>query len=106
MRHRGPPSDTCCPLRGLPSTHATLHLASMTGVLGEEEEAQRRVEGWRGFGKNGRRNGVQKGRRKVGRWRKGERREKDKNERKSEIQEGRKEAGEKIQRGGDGGQKY
>lgn len=42
--------DTCCPLRGLPSTHATLHLASMTGVLGEEEEeARRKVEGRRGL---------------------------------------------------------
>lgn len=50
-RHRGPPSDTCCPLRGLPSTHATLHLASMTGVLGEEEEARRRAAGCKGIGK-------------------------------------------------------
>lgn len=51
MRHRGPPSDTCCPLRGLPSTHATLHLASMTGVLEEEEEARRRAAGCKGIGK-------------------------------------------------------
>ena len=39
--------DTCCPLRGLKSRHATLHLAGMTGVLREEEEEEeaRRKEG-------------------------------------------------------------
>lgn len=62
MRHRGPSSDTCCPLRGLPSTHATLHLVSMTGVLREQEEAQRTAGGRRGLEKNKRRKRVQKGR--------------------------------------------
>lgn len=58
MRHRGPPSDTCCPLKGLPSTHATLHLVGMTGVLEEGEGAQRREKGRRGLRKNERSRGV------------------------------------------------
>lgn len=60
-RHRSPPSDTCYPLRGLPSTHATLHLASMSGVLEEEAEAQKRSGGSRGLKNNGTGKRVERG---------------------------------------------
>lgn len=66
MKHRGPPSDTCCPLRGLPSTHTTLNLARMIGFL-EEEEALRREGGRKGLKKNKKREGFQKGRKGDGR---------------------------------------
>lgn len=98
MRRRGPSSDTCCPLRSLPSTHATLHLASMTEVLGEEEEAQRRVEGRRGVEKRGR-----KKRRKGGKVEGG--RKRCERQKRGEAREARVIRRHK-ERGGEGRQKY